>query len=199
MMPFEAYTSYLSLKNHFTKEKYDYHKYAGKTRATVRAFYNRKDRYFFEKLSRQKKDKEVVDFFVSNFVSCTDPQTLWIGDIIKNGESVYHDWQKRVQSLSYFFKEEVEKLVENRKFDELFEIKDNRHPIILKEYLKKSISLETLIVLNCIVSYKNDFDKKLKDPIWELISLKIDKYSPFLNIDIFKYRKILKKVVVAEK
>jgi hypothetical protein len=199
MMPFEAYTSYLSLKNHFTKEKYDYHKYAGKTRATVRAFYNRKDRYFFEKLSRQKKDKEVVDFFVSNFVSCTDPQTLWIGDIIKNGESVYHDWQKRVQSLSYFFKEEVEKLVENRKFDELFEIKDNRHPIILKEYLKKSISLETLIVLNCIVSYKNDFDKKLKDPIWELISLKIDKYSPFLNIDIFKYRKILKKVVVEEK
>ncbi len=198
-MPFEAYTSYLSLKNHFTKEKYDYHKYAGKTRATVRAFYNRKDRYFFEKLSRQKKDKEVVDFFVSNFVSCTDPQTLWIGDIIKNGESVYHDWQKRVQSLSYFFKEEVEKLVENRKFDELFEIKDNRHPIILKEYLKKSISLETLIVLNCIVSYKNDFDKKLKDPIWELISLKIDKYSPFLNIDIFKYRKILKKVVVEEK
>ena len=199
MMPFEAYTSYLSLKNHFTKEKYDYHKYAGKTRATVRAFYNRKDRYFFEKLSRQKKDKEVVDFFVSNFVSCTDPQTLWIGDIIKNGESVYHDWQKRVQSLSYFFKEEVEKLVENRKFDELFEIKDNRHPIILKEYLKKSISLETLIVLNCIISYKNDFDKKLKDPIWELISLKIDKYSPFLNIDIFKYRKILKKVVVEEK
>ncbi len=199
MMPFEAYTSYLSLKNHFTKEKYDYHKYAGKTRATVRAFYNRKDRYFFEKLSRQKKDKEVVDFFVSNFVSCTDPQTLWIGDIIKNGESVYHDWQKRVQSLSYFFKEEVEKLVENRKFDELFEIKDNRHPIILKEYLKKSISLETLIVLNCIISYKNDFDKKLKDPIWELISLKIDKYSPFLNIDIFKYRKILKKVVVVEK
>tara|TARA_R100000008_G_scaffold81431_1_gene64676 strand:+ start:896 stop:1495 length:600 start_codon:yes stop_codon:yes gene_type:complete len=199
MMPFEAYTSYLSLKNHFTKEKYDYHKYAGKTRATVRAFYNRKDRYFFEKLSRQKKDKEVVDFFVSNFVSCTDPQTLWIGDIIKNGESVYHDWQKRVQSLSYFFKEEVEKLIENRKFDELFEIKDNRHPIILKEYLKKSISLETLIVLNCIVSYKNDFDKKLKDPIWELISLKIDKYSPFLNIDIFKYRKILKKVVVEEK
>ena len=199
MMPFEAYTSYLSLKNHFTKEKYDYHKYAGKTRATVSAFYNRKDRYFFEKLSRQKKDKEVVDFFVSNFVSCTDPQTLWIGDIIKNGESVYHDWQKRVQSLSYFFKEEVEKLVENRKFDELFEIKDNRHPIILKEYLKKSISLETLIVLNCIISYKNDFDKKLKDPIWELISLKIDKYSPFLNIDIFKYRKILKKVVVEEK
>ena len=199
MMPFEAYTSYLSLKNHFTKAKYDYHKYAGKTRATVRAFYNRKDRYFFEKLSRQKKDKEVVDFFVSNFVSCTDPQTLRIGDIIKNGESVYHDWQKRVQSLSYFFKEEVEKLVENRKFDELFEIKDNRHPIILKEYLKKSISLETLIVLNCIISYKNDFDKKLKDPIWELISLKIDKYSPFLNIDIFKYRKILKKVVVEEK
>ena len=39
MMPFDAYRCYLSLKNHFTKDHYDYHKYGGKTRATVQAFY----------------------------------------------------------------------------------------------------------------------------------------------------------------
>ena len=44
------------LKNHFTKEKYDYHKYCGKSRASIQSFYKRKDRFFFEKLSRQKDD-----------------------------------------------------------------------------------------------------------------------------------------------
>lgn len=199
MMPFQAYTSYLSLKNHFTKEKYDYHKYAGKTRATLKSFYNRRDRYFFEKLSRQKNDKEIENFFVSNFISCTDPQSLWIGDIIKNGENVYSDWQKRVQSLSYFFKQEVEDLFSENSFDEVFKVEGNKHPILLKEYLQQNVSLETLVILDRIVLYKRDFDKKIKDPIWQLVSLKMLKYSPFLNMDIFKYRKILKTIVLGEK
>ena len=83
MMPFDAYRCYLSLKNHFTKDHYDFHKYGGKTRATKQAFYKRKDRFWFEKVSRQKNDKEVVDFFVSNFVYTTDPSTMWIGEMIR--------------------------------------------------------------------------------------------------------------------
>jgi len=199
MMPFQAYTSYLSLKNHFTKEKYDYHKYAGKTRATIKAFYNRRDRYFFEKLSRQKDDKQVVEFFVSNFISCTDPQSLWIGDIIKNGESVYTDWQKRMQSLTYFFKEEVTKLFEENKFDDVLKVESNRHPILVKKYIQKEVSIETLVILDKILLYKRDYDKKLNDPVWQLISMRIDKYSSFLNLDIFKYRKILKEIILESK
>ena len=67
MMASDAYRCYLALKNHFTKEKYDYHKYRGKVRATNAAFYKRKDRFWFEKFARQKDDKEIEEFFVSNF------------------------------------------------------------------------------------------------------------------------------------
>ena len=95
--PFETYKSYLGLKNHFTRDKYDYHKYCGKSRASINSFYRRKDRFFFEKLSRQNSDEEEVDFFVSNFVSCDDPQSLWIGEIMKNGEKNYNSWRKKVQ------------------------------------------------------------------------------------------------------
>jgi hypothetical protein len=95
------------MKNHFTKDKYDYHKYCGKSRATVQSFYKRKDRFWFEKFARQKSDKEVEDFFVSNFITCTDPSKLWIGEMIRNGESRYTDWKRRTQSLSYIFKEET--------------------------------------------------------------------------------------------
>ena len=144
-MAFDAYRCYLSLKNHFTKDQYDYHKYRGKTRATKQAFYKRKDRFWFEKFARQKKDKEVEEFFVSNFIYSTDPGKMWIGEMIKEGEERYQQWQKKVQSLSYVFK---------------------------------------------------DWDKKLNDPVWETVSLKIKKYSPFLNIDVPRYKKILKEVVL---
>jgi hypothetical protein len=193
MVPFDTYKTYIALKNHFTKDSYDYHKYQGKSRASLQSFYKRKDRYWFEKLSRQKEDKEVIDFFVANFVSCTDPQNAWIGDMIKEGESRYKSWQKRIQSLSYLFREESQQLFEN-KFEEVFDCSKG-HPLILKSFLSGSVSLETLVIYDKIFLFGKNFDKKLKDPVWETVSLKMKKYSPFLHIDVFHYKKILKQIV----
>ena len=196
MMPFDAYRCYLSLKNHFTKEHYDYIKYRGKTRATKQAFYKRKDRFWFEKFARQKTDKEVEEFFVSNFVSSTDPGTMWIGDMIKNGEARYVDWKKKVESLSYNFKEETSSLFADGNFDAMFYVDGSRHPDILKEYLGGKVSLETMVICDRILGYREEWDKKLNDPVWETVSLKIKKYKPFLNINVFRYKKILQKVVL---
>ena len=195
MMPADAYRCYLALKNHFTKDHYDYHKYRGKTRATNQAFYKRKDRFWFEKFARQKSDKEVVDFFVSNFVYSTDPGTMWIGEMIKEGEGRYQEWQKKVQSLSYIFKEEVNTLFDDKKVDEVFDC-SNGHPPILKSYLAGNTSLETLVICDRILEYSKEWDKRLEDPVWETVSRKIKKYSPFLNIDVPRYKKILKETVL---
>tara|TARA_E500000331_G_scaffold354639_1_gene408152 strand:- start:396 stop:986 length:591 start_codon:yes stop_codon:yes gene_type:complete len=195
MTPFEVYKTYVSLKNHFTKDKYDYHKYAGKTRATLNSFYKRKDRFWFEKLSRQKSEKQIIDFFVSNFVSSGDPQSLWIGDIIRDGEKNYNSWNKRNESLAYFFKTEVESVIDIKQFDEIFQVHGTSHPLLLKEHLQGNLSLETMVILDKILGYKVDFDKKLKDPVWQLVSQNMNKYSSFLNIDVFKFRKILKESV----
>ena len=195
MMPFDAYRCYLSLKNHFTKDHYDYHKYRGKTRATQQAFYKRKDRFWFEKFARQKKDKEVEEFFVSNFIYSTDPGTMWIGEMIKEGEGRYQEWKKKTQSLSYVFKEDIDTLFNGVSFDELFDCSSG-HPPILKSYLGNKTSLETLVICDRILGYRKDFDKKLNDPVWETVSRKIKKYSPFLNIDVPRYKKILKATVL---
>ena len=194
-MPFDAYRCYLSLKNHFTKDHYDYHKYRGKTRATVQAFYKRKDRFWFEKFARQKTDKEVEEFFVANFTSCSDPESLWIGEMIKEGEGRYQDWQKKVQSLSYVFKEEVNTLFDNQKVDAVFDCSKG-HPPILRSYLGGKTSLETLVICDRIFEYGKNFDKKLKDPVWETVSRRVKKYTPFLNINVPRYKKILKEVVI---
>ena len=168
MDPFSCYKTYLALKNHFTKKTYDYHRYCGKSRASLKSFYARKDRFWFEKLSRNKNDKQIIEFFVSNFVTCDDPDRLWIGDIIRNGEQNYLDWNGRINALTY----------------------------VLKQFLQKNISLETMVILNQILGYKKYFDSKLQDPVWEFISMRLDKYNNFLHIDIFHFKKILKEIVV---
>ena len=195
MMPADAYRCYLALKNHFTKDHYDYIKYRGKTRASNAAFYKRKDRFWFEKFARQKNDKEIEEFFVSNFIYSTDPSTVWIGEMIKEGEGRYQEWQKKVQSLTYVFKEETESVFENKKIDDMFDCSKG-HPPILKIYLGGDISLESMVIYDRIFDYGKDFDKRLKDPVWETVSRKIKKYSPFLNIDVSRYKKILKEVII---
>jgi len=193
--PFEVYQHYLSLKNHFTNPKYDFFKYGAKTRASVTSFNKRRDKYFFEKTSRKYNDKEVVDFLVSNFSSADNPQNLWIGEIISSGERTYAEWMKRQQSLTYLFKEQSNELFSENELESVFDCSKG-HPIVLKKFLGGNISLETLVIYNKIFLFGNKFDKKLNDPIWETVSLKIQKYSPFLNnLDMFKYKKILRDIV----
>ena len=192
--PFDAYQHYLSLKNHFTNPKYDFFKYGAKTRASVSSFNKRKDKYWFEKTSRKYSDKEVVNFLVSNFVSTDSPQNLWIGEIINSGERNYAEWMKRQQSLSYLFKEQSNELLSERKLAELFNCSKG-HPVILKRYLGGKISLETLVIFNKIFDFVSIMDKKLDDPVWETVSLKIKKYNPFINIDVFQYKKVLRSIV----
>ena len=53
-----------------------------------------------------------------------------------------------------------------------------------------------MIICDKILGYKNNFDNKLDDVVWKSVSMKMKKYSPFLNIDVFHYKKILKDLVL---
>ena len=192
--PFETYQHYLSLKNHFTNPKYDFFKYGAKTRASMTSFNKRKDKYWFEKTSRKYSDKEVVDFLVSNFTATDNPQNLWIGEIINSGERNYSEWMKRQQSLTYLFKEQSNELLSENELETLFNCTKG-HPLILKKFLSGSVSLETLTIFDKVFHFSKNFDKKLDDPVWESVSLKLKKYSPFLNIDMFQYKKILRSII----
>jgi hypothetical protein len=192
--PFEVYCEYLALKNHFSNPKYDYFKYNKKVRATISSFNKRRDKYFFEKTSRKYKDEDIVNFLVANFVESTSVNQVWIGEIISSGERTYADWTKRQQSLTYLFKEQSNELLSNNELENLFSCSKG-HPIILKRFLGGDISLETFVIYDRIFSFRKKFDKELKDPVWETVSLKLQKYSPFLNIDVFKFKKILRDLV----
>ena len=109
--------------------------------------------------------------------------------------STYKDWQKRNQSLSYLFKQEVNNIFDSKNVDDIFDCSKG-HPPILKSYLGGDTSLETMVICDIIFGYGKNFDKRLTDPVWETVSRKIKKYSPFLNINVPRYKKILKEVVI---
>ena len=90
--------------------------------------------------------------------------------------------------------EKLTELLEEYKLDELFECKSG-HPIILKRFLGGDISLETFVIYDIIFSFSDKFDEKLLDPVWETVSMKIRKYKPFLNINVFNFKKILREIV----
>jgi hypothetical protein len=194
MSPFETYQAYLGIKNHFSNPKYDYFKYNKKVRASAKSFNARSDKYFFEKTSRKYNDKEIVDFLVSNFVAADNPQSIWIGQIINSGERTYQEWVKTNQSLTYIFKEQSTELFSQTKLENVFDCSKG-HPILLKTFLKGELAPEIMVIYDKIFSYISEFDKKLLDPVWETVSLKIRKYKPFLNTDIFQYKKLLRDII----
>ena len=192
--PFNVYCEYLALKSHFNNPKYDFFKYNKKVRATITSFNRRKDRYFFERTSRKLSDKEIVDFLLANFVATDSPSNLWIGSLINEGERTYADWMRRQQSLTYLFKEQSTELFSENELETVFNCSKG-HPPVLKRFLSGKISIETLVIYDKIFLFAKKFDKKLLDPVWETVSLKMKKYNPFLNIDVFQFKKILREII----
>ena len=71
-----------------------------------------------------------------------------------------------------------------------------RSPELLKKALQKDISFETLCVLNKILNFFPMWNKKINDTVfWPTFKRKIEKYTPFMEIDIEKYKKILKDII----
>ena len=102
--------------------------------------------------------------------------------------------EKRRQSSTYLFKEQSNGLFSENEFSKLFDCSKG-HPILLKEYLSGRLSLENFVIYDKIFHFSKNFDKKLSDPVWETVSLKLKKYGPFLNIDVFHFKKILKEII----
>jgi len=51
------------------------------------------------------------------------------------------------------------------------------------------------VIFEKIFSFGKKFNRKLKDPVWETVNMKMKKYIPFLNINVFQYKKILREII----
>jgi hypothetical protein len=193
MTGYEAFCLYSSLKLHFTQESYDYFKYLGKSKTSVEAFENRKDKWHFYKLSRRFSNAEQGrDFIVANLLR--DPN-VWIGYLLTDdADVVYRDRQKVIQSLTYTFTNEIASLMSQENPNDSLMIHEGEYPKLLTQLLHGDISIETMCILNAILNFLPMWDRKIVDTIhYPNVSLKMKKYTPFISFEVTKYKLLLKK------
>lgn len=189
---FSAFALYNAIKLHFSSDSYDYFRYNGKTNVSKTNFATRKDRYSFYKLSRKYNLDELKNFYVANFL---EGDVKWVGDITNaEGEETYRKWQKRNQSLTYQFEQDIIALLDKCNTpEELLKVTDG-YPLLLKSVMQGSTTIETLIILNNIMNFLPMWSRKIDDTIiWPDWKRRIEKYSPFVNCEQSKFKTILKE------
>ena len=184
MTDYEAYQNYLALKLHFGGE-YDYFKYNGKVSATLEAFERRKDKYKFIRLSNKLSDPQILDYYLANFKVGKE----WIGDF---NQKNWTEHKKVIQSLQYCYENDLEKLLTTAEnFDILFRCDNGNHPKLIKAYLGKKINLETIIILEKVLQFRERFDKEISETfIWPKVSRLINKYEPFMKVSTRRFKMI---------
>lgn len=193
---FKAYRYYLAIKLHFTTDKFDVFQNRGNVKGTREAFNARNDRYIFEKLaSKRPDDKEIIQFFVSNFAYGKDT-AIYAG---QEAEDNYMLWQKRKQSITKTFIDDLATIltyieVNKLKHSAIFEFTDNEYPVALKMFIGGKITIETLRIIDdftgVLDSWKNNPTVKY---IWDDELRRVIKLSGFVKYDKIKLSQIFEK------
>ena len=130
--------------------------------------------------------KEQIDCSLSKLKENTKG---WLGDF---NDDNYLDWKRRTQSMSYNFKQELEKMGKVN----ILGVKNGQHPLLLKEYLGKRVSIETLVILDDISNFTKMWSKKLEnDVVWPKVKKLMSDYKKFLTYDKKKCTIILNNFI----
>jgi len=185
---YDAYTLYLGIKLHFSSKDYNFIKYNGKVKADIQSFLKRKDKYHFGKLHKTYK-QDLQDFYIAN-LSVKDQ---WAGELLsEESDKVYKDWKNKHQKLSYLFETEVSDLLRKYKINTQLKVVNGQHPRLLKSYMSKQTSLETICIMDEIIGFTKDWDNLISEKVvYPDISMKIQKYKSFIQFDHSKYKQKL--------
>ena len=195
MDDFSVYRMYIALKLHFTTDNYDAIAQKGRVKASRIAFNKRKDLFSIKKIAKTYSDEDVANFLVANFSS----GDRWGGMFDTEAGKRFTEWKKKIESLSYVFTQDLDNIIleleeDGLKFEDIFKISNGQHPYIIKAYLRKTITLETLVILNKIYNYLDKFNLEITDTVvWPDVARLIKKYTPFLKINLEKYDATLRR------
>ena len=190
---YKAYRYYLAIKLHFTTDKFDVFQNRGNVKGTREAFNARNDRYIFEKLAQKHSDdKEIIQFFVSNFAYGNDT-AIYAG---QEAEDNFMQWNKRKQSITKIFVDDLATLLThietNRlKHSAIFEFTENEYPIALKMFVGGKIAIETLRIIDDFTGILEKWNQNLSVKyIWDNEMRRIKKLTGFVKYDRIKIEKI---------
>ena len=185
MTGYEAFILHHAVNLHFNRS-YDCWKYNFKTNVTEKTYWKRPDKFQLTKIGKRFKTRDdIILYFASHQIA----GNKYTGDMIRD-EDTYTQFLKRIDSISYLFKNELEE-ISDVKFDKLLEIEDT-YPKIVQLHLEGTVSLETVCIINRLTGFINKAHKQITETIlWPDLFNKISKYQSFLKFDDSKMRKII--------
>jgi hypothetical protein len=90
-------------------------------------------------------------------------------------------------------------LLEDNSFGDIFEIPKDTHPKLLKEYLGNRVSIEAMIILDNLVEYTRNWNKRLGDDVvWPNTNKMLENYKKFLTFDRKRCKLILMTLIKQE-
>lgn len=193
MTTFEAYKLYLALRLHFTTDNYDIRKTKGRVKASEKALAkNMKLQFYLRKLKSKYREQDFINYLVANFIA----GDRWGGVYSTDTDDKYMAWQRIHDSLSYVYKQDLQKLYDEgiTTVQQLWDCNEG-HPPILKKHFGQICCLETVVILNKLFKFNDMIDEQLIfDPVWSTFSKLIHKYSPFVRFDKQQFYQITYQV-----
>jgi len=196
LTPLECYQYYVALKTHFSGASYDFIKYGVKG-INVSGYEGRKDKYYFERISRKWTRRQIIPLLVSSFLA--DPATYSADLLEQDAKDRYLAYVKTITTMHRTFDAELKALAQfiednDLTVKDLFTVTEGNHPISFRMYLQGLLSIETYVILDHYIKFFDVYNKKLEnDYIWtDIHRIKLMKYKPFVRFNHDKYLETMK-------
>jgi hypothetical protein len=136
--------------------------------------------------------EELKNYYIANFL---EADVRWVGAISgDDGEQCYKKWQKKIQSLTYQYEQDIIHLFESS--SNFLAVENGNYPFLLTAMMQGDVMIETVAILNDIMGFFPMWEKKITDDvIWPNWKMKIEKYTPFLVYDKDKFKQMTKDVM----
>ena len=188
---FRAYRYYMAVKLHFTTDKYNVFETRGNVKGSEEAFLARNDRYIFERIARKHQtDQNVIRYFVANAMYGND---ACVYDE-SSAEDNLQEFTRRKESLTRIFENDLNEVVlqkekNNLSRKQIFEFNLDSYPLLLKMYIGKKVTVETMFILSKINGYLKMWSHNSM-LLWGDEIRRIEKCEGFVKFDAPKLSQI---------
>ncbi|QHJ78851.1 MAG: hypothetical protein [Caudoviricetes sp.] len=182
---YSVFCLYLMLSRHF-KGSYDVIKYNWKINATEKSYFRRKDKTFFERLSKKFCLGDLSELMISNM---TANPNAWVGELYdSDAVSFYRKHEGKLIRSERIFKEDVDSILlfcdnKSLKFLDVISDTSNNNPLLFKMIQQDVIHYETFIMLDSLFNLITKYDT-MNNIVWQSdYSTRIKAYKSLLEIN----------------
>lgn len=198
---YSVFCLYLMLSRHF-KGNFDVIKYNWKINATEKSYLRRKDRNFFERISKKYNLGDLSELMISNLVA--NPNA-WIGELSDSDAlSFYRKFEGKLLKSERIFKEDVDNILlfcetKQIKFADVISDTSKNNPLLFKMIQQNVITYETFVMLDCLFKFISKYDT-MNNIVWTNdYAFKIKAYRSLLDFDYEKIKECFKNVIQENK